>query len=35
MKPEMLETVGQNLFGAHWIGELAMRLGRVRHAARG
>jgi hypothetical protein len=39
MKPEMLETVGQNLFGAHWIGELAARLNvaprTVRRWARG
>ena len=27
MTPEMLETVGENLFGAHWIGEMAVRLG--------
>lgn len=39
MKPETLETVGQNLFGAHWVGELALRLGvaprTVRRWARG
>jgi hypothetical protein len=39
MTTEMLQTVGENLFGAHWIGELATRLNvaprTVRRWARG
>lgn len=27
MKPETLEIVGENLFGMHWVSEMAARLG--------